>query len=150
MIEILFVGSGGGHIAQLKQLEPWYEGKERVWVTEDTVSTRSFIGEDLMIPGHFPSTRNIPNMFRNFVLAVKVLRKLRPKVVISNGAAIAFPFFVAAKILQIPTIYIEVYDRVDTKTLTGRLVEHIATEFLVQWESQQKLYPKSKLIGSLY
>lgn len=146
----MFVCSGGGHLAQLKQLESWYQGKERVWVTDDTVSTQTIIEGEKLIAGYFPVTRNVPNLMRNSLLAIKLIHKYKPKLIVSNGAAIAYPFFVLAKLKKIPTIYIEVYDRIDSKTLTGKLVEGITTEFLVQWESQQQLYPNSKLIGSLY
>ena len=49
-----------------------------------------------------------------------------------------------------PAVYIEVFDRVSSKTLTGRLCKPLSTRFLVQWPEQQELYPGSVLIGSLY
>jgi len=47
-------------------------------------------------------------------------------------------------------IYIEVFDRVDKPTLTGRLVYPIVDEFIVQWEEQLKVYPKAKNFGSIF
>ncbi|NNE97342.1 MAG: UDP-N-acetylglucosamine--LPS N-acetylglucosamine transferase, partial [Acidimicrobiales bacterium] len=73
-----------------------------------------------------------------------------PDVVISNGAAVAVPFFVEAKRRGIPRVFVEVYDRIDSRTLTGRLVKPLCTSFLVQWPEQQELYPGSQLIGPLY
>ena len=34
--------------------------------------------------------------------------------VVSAGAGVAFPFFVVAWMMRIPTVFIEVYDRVDS------------------------------------
>jgi hypothetical protein len=51
--------------------------------------------------------------------------------------------------MGIPTIYIEVFDRLDSRTLTGRLCRPFATRFLVQWEQQRDLYPGSTVIGTL-
>lgn len=84
------------------------------------------------------------------MLARRVLKEFDPHVVISNGAAVAVPFFMEARRRGVPTVFVEVYDRVDSRTLTGRLVKPFATSFLVQWPEQQKLYPGSTLIGTLY
>ena len=39
------------------------------------------------------------------------------------------------------TIYVEVYDRIDAHTLTGKLVYPITDKFIVQWEEMLDLYP---------
>jgi hypothetical protein len=46
-------------------------------------------------------------------------------------------------------VYVEVFDRIDSPTLTGRLVRPIATRFCVQWPEQQQHYPGSVVIGPL-
>ncbi len=86
------------------------------------------------------TTRNLPNLLRNFVLAAHVLRTERPGIVISAGAGVAVPFFLLAWLLRIPTVFIEVYDRVDSPTLTGRLCGPFTTRRIVQWEQQLGFY----------
>ena len=88
-------------------------------------------------------------MIRNFRLAVSVLREERPKLVVSCGAGVAFPFFAAARLFGTKTVYFEVYDRLDSPTLTGRLCRPLSDVFLVQWQEQLKYYPGSRLIGPL-
>ena len=61
---------------------------------------------------------------------------------VSTGAAVAFPFFIVAKVMRVPTVYIEVYDRLDSPTLTGRLCRPITDLFCVQWEEQTRFYPR--------
>ena len=61
-------------------------------------------------------------------------------VVVSTGAGVALPFFVLAKVRRVKTVYVEVFDRIDSPTLTGRLCHPFADLFLVQWEAQEKLY----------
>ena len=46
-------------------------------------------------------------------------------------------------------MYVEVYDRIDTRTLTGRLCRPLTNLFCVQWEEQLQLYPGAVLIGEL-
>ncbi len=148
--KVLFVCSAGGHLSQLLQLRPWWEHHDRKWVTYDASDAQAKLVDEEIIGGHFPTTRNVKNTIRNIPLARRELKKWRPDVVISNGAGVAVPFFMVAKMMGIPTVYIEVYDRVDSQTLTGKLCQPFTSLFLAQWPEQQQLYPDSKLIGPLY
>jgi Oligosaccharide biosynthesis protein Alg14 like len=51
--------------------------------------------------------------------------------------------------MRIPTIYLEVYDRIDGPTLTGRLCRPVASLFCVQWPEQLDYYRGSELVGSV-
>ncbi|MEL7158364.1 MAG: UDP-N-acetylglucosamine--LPS N-acetylglucosamine transferase [Actinomycetota bacterium] len=147
---VLMVSSAGGHLSQLMELRPWWQHHDRQWVTFDLPDARSKLGDEYLIPAHHPTTRNATNVVRNWLLARQVLARYRPHVVISTGAAVAFPFFIQARLLRIPTVYLEVYDRIDSRTLTGRLCRPLATRFLTQWPEQQALYRNSTLIGPIY
>ena len=145
----LLVGSAGGHLAQLVRLEPWWKDLTRTWVTFDKPDARSLLADEAVIWAYHPTTRNIPNLLRNSALALRHVRRLRPDVVVSTGAAVAVPFFLAARALGIPTVYVEVFDRIDSPTLTGKLCRPIASAFCVQWPEQQALYDGSVVIGPL-
>jgi UDP-N-acetylglucosamine:LPS N-acetylglucosamine transferase len=145
----MLVGSAGGHLAQLMRLRPWWQDHDRTWVTFDKPDARSLLAGESVIWAHHPTTRNIPNLVRNFVLAVRHVRRVRPDLVVSTGAAVAVPFFVVARLLRIPVVYVEVFDRIDSPTLSGRLCRPIATRFCVQWPEQQAHYPGSIVIGPL-
>ena len=96
-----------------------------------------------------PTTRHVPNLLRNLGLALRVLRAERPSLVLSTGAGVAVPFFVLAWLMRIPTVFIEVYDRVDSPTLTGRLCGPFTTRRIVQWEQQLAFYTDAHLVGPL-
>ncbi len=146
----LLVGSSGGHLAQLMQLKPWWEQHDRLWVTFQKPDAISLLAEEKTEWAFQPTTRNIPNLVRNLKLSWTVLRRFRPDVVVSTGAGVAFPFFVLAKLLRMKTVYVEVYDRIDSRPLTSRLCYPFTDLFLVQWAEQQGMYPKSKVIGRLF
>jgi UDP-N-acetylglucosamine:LPS N-acetylglucosamine transferase len=146
---VLMVCSSGGHLAQLLALQPWWSQRRTRWVTFDTPDAQSLLAGRDVVPAHHPTTRNVPNLVRNVGLAVRTLRKERPDVIVSTGAGVALPFFVVGRLLGIPTVYIEVIDRVDSTTLTARLCRPFTTRMLVQWEEQQRLYPGSILVGPL-
>jgi UDP-N-acetylglucosamine:LPS N-acetylglucosamine transferase len=149
-MRILFVTSSGGHLDQLVQLQPWWQDHERTWVTFDLPDARSVLAAETCQWAHHPTTRNIPNALRNAVLAWRVLREYRPDVVISAGAGVAVPFFVLARLLAIRTVYLEVYDRIDLPTMTGRLCAPFTDAFLLQWERQRSIYPQGVVIGKVY
>lgn len=146
---VLLVCSSGGHLAQVHALRPWWERYERVWVTFDTEESRSILEGERLVPAHCPTTRNVPNLMRNCRLAWRVLRQVRPAIVVSTGAGVAFPFFLVARLYGIKTVYVEVYDRIDSATLTGRLCYPFSNLFLLQWEEQRAFYPKGRVIGPL-
>ena len=147
---IALVCSSGGHLLQLHRLKPWWEKHDRFWVTFPLRDARSLLTGEQVYWAHHPTTRNARNLARNLVLAWRLLRRLRPAVVVSTGAAVAFPFFVAAKLLGIKTVYLEVYDRIDLPTLTGRLCYPLSDLFLVQWDGQRRFYPRAHLVGTVF
>jgi hypothetical protein len=148
-LKIAFVSSAGGHLLQLHRLRPWWTKHDRIWVTFDLPDSRSLLRDETTVWAYHPTTRNIPNLLRNLRLAWRTLRSERPDVVVSSGAGVAFPFFLVARLHGIKTVYIEVYDRIDLATLTGRLCYPISSLFLLQWEEQARFYPRGKLIGTL-
>ncbi len=148
-MKVALVCSSGGHLAQLYQLEPWWREHDRVWVTFDTPDATSLLAGERTVWARHPTTRNLPNALRNLVIAWRVLRDERPDVIVSDGAGVAVPFFVLAKVRGIRTVYLEVVDRIDTRTLTGRLVYPLTDVFCVQWEEQVPLYPRAVRVGAL-
>ncbi len=148
-MRVLLASSTGGHLGQLTALRPWWSAHERHWITFDKPDARSLLAGESITWAHHPTTRNIPNLIRNFGVAWKALRRFRPDVVVSTGAAVAVPVFYLARLMGIRTVYVEVYDRIDTATLTGRLCRPVSDLFLVQWDEQRKLYPNATLIGPL-
>jgi UDP-N-acetylglucosamine:LPS N-acetylglucosamine transferase len=145
----LLVGSSGGHLAQLVTLADLWHRDDRSWTTFDTADAQSILAEEDVDWAFHPTTRNIPNLLRNAVLAWRVLGRRRPDVVVSTGAGVALPFFVFARLRRIPTVYVEVYDRIDSATLTGRLCRPFTSLFLVQWDEQRAFYKNSVVVGHL-
>lgn len=146
---VLLIGSSGGHLAQLLALRSWWADRDREWVTFPTPDARSQLTGERVTWAYYPTTRNVANLVRNTVVALRLLRKAKPSVILSTGAGVAVPFFVLGWLRGIPTVYLEVYDRIDTPTLTGRLCRPFARLFLVQWHEQRRFYPGSVVVGPL-
>ena len=149
-MKICLVGSSGGHLAHLNMLKPFWKDQERFWVTFDKEDARSILKEEKMYPCYFPTNRNLKNLIKNTFLAIRILRKERPDVIISSGAAVAVPFFYIGKLFGAKTVYIEVFDRIDKPTVTGKLVYPVTDKFIVQWAEMKKVYPKAINLGSIF
>jgi hypothetical protein len=146
-LDVLLVCSSGGHLAQLTALDPWSREHRRRWVCFDTPDAVSILRGEDVVWAHHPTTRSARNLLRNIALAWRELRRRRPDAVISTGAGVAVPFFLIAKLRRIPTVYLEVYDRMDGPTLTGRLCRPFTDAMLVQWEEQRRLYRGADVVG---
>ena len=149
-MKIGLVGSSGGHLTHLYMLKPFWQDKDRFWVTFDKEDAQELLQGEKMYPCYFPTNRNLKNLIRNTVVAWKVLRKEHPDLLISSGAAVAVPFFYLGKLFGAKLIYIEIYDRIDKPTMTGKMVYPIVDKFIVQWEEQKKVYPKAINLGSIF
>ncbi len=149
-MRLLLVCSSGGHLSQLHVLSDWWGRHNTHWVSFGTEHGRTLLADEDVTWAHYPTTRNIPNLLRNMVLAARVLRRERPEVVVSTGAGVALPFFLLARLYGARTAYLEVYDRIESRTLTGRLCAPFADVFMLQWPEQKALYPDGVVVGQVF
>lgn len=144
------VGSSGGHLTHMWMIKDLFANHERVWVTFNKVDANSLLESEKKYWCYYPTNRNIPNLLKNTVLAFKVLKKENPDIIISSGAAVAIPFFLIGKLMRKKLVYIEVYDRINKPTISGKFCYHLADKFIVQWEEQLKVYPKAINLGRIF
>ena len=149
-MKVCLVGSSGGHLTHLYMLKPFWKNNDRFWVTFDKEDARSLLKGERQYHCYYPTNRSLKALIINTALAFKVLFKERPDVIISSGAAVAVPFFYIGKLLGAKLIYVEVFDRIDKPTVTGKLVYPITDKFIVQWEEMRKVYPKAINLGSIF
>lgn len=149
-IKICLVGSSGGHLNHLYMLKPFWEDKDRFWATFDKEDSRSLLKGERMYPVYYPSNRSIKALIINTSRAVKILRKERPDLIISSGAAPAVPFFYIGKMMGAKLIYIEPFDRINKGSMSGKLCYKVADVFVVQWEQMKEVYPKAVCLGSIF
>ena len=137
-MKICLVCSHGGHLTEILHLEEAFEGHETFFITYDSPRTRTL--------GHKYLLKNIgtnPLVMAQASFSIfRILRKEKPRLIISTGAEIAIPAFYLAKLLRIKTIFIESWTRVDQPTGTGKIVYPCSDVFLVQWQQLLAKYGK--------
>ena len=137
--KIGLVCSHGGHLTELLELQPAFEGFDTFYFCYDADTTRRL--------EHAYLTPNRPyspfHVAKNFVRLWSIFNDERPDFVVSTGAEIAIPAFIIAKLKRIPTLYIECGAQVTTPSITGRLLVHLADTFFVQWPELAERYGKN-------
>jgi len=146
-MKILLVCSSGGHFNALSQLEAFWEGHDRCWVTFRNPSTESNLADERVYWAYHPTNRNIPNLLRNLRLAWRVLRRESPDLVLSTGAGVAVPFIILAKLKGTQTAFVESITRVTQLSLSARLVLPFLSALYVHWPHLADRYQKATLIG---
>ena len=147
-----FIASSGGHWEELMCLKEIADAYDTFYVTEEGGQSKDLILNRLYTLTQI--NRHEKNFFMHFVKlmnnARKILKKEKPHFIVTTGALIAFPFCFFAKINRIKIVYIESFARVNTPSITGKLVYPFADLFLVQWKPLLKFYPKAKYVGGIF
>lgn len=140
-IDVLFVTSSGGHLAEVLEWVPAFED----------VTWRIVLNAEGPVPEAYQS-RVLPmvhaerdwRVLWNFIEAWRLLRRLRPRLIVSPGAGCAVPFAILGRLLAIPYVHVEPLSAVQRPTLTGRLVRPFASRMIVQWPSLLTTYPSAE------
>jgi UDP-N-acetylglucosamine:LPS N-acetylglucosamine transferase len=143
-MNICVVCSNGGHLLEALQLEPILFNHNTIWITFKKEDALSSLSGKKVWWAHYPTQRNIKNLFLNFIFAFRIFISQKVDVVISTGAGVAIPFFVLGKIFNKKLIYIESLARINSLSLTGKAVYGFCDLFLVQWPELVYKYPKAQ------
>jgi UDP-N-acetylglucosamine:LPS N-acetylglucosamine transferase len=149
-VDVLLVCSTGGHLLQLVALREAWEGRTRAWVTFDKSDARSLLRDEPVAYAHGPTNRNIPNLLRNVRLARRLVRELRPKVVVTTGAGVAVPFAWIARLRGAKVVYVESFTRIDEPSLSCRLIAPVAARIYAQWPELAESYDRARYRGNVF
>jgi len=149
--ELLLICSAGGHLTAMKNLESIYTKKDYILITEKTKLSKDLKNYEYLI---YCSKHYFLHYI--FVAPFNIVKNLfyflyyQPKVIVSTGSHTGVLMCYIGKIFRRKVIFIEVYDRYKTLTLSGKMVYKIADVFIVQHKQLIKKYPKAIYIGGMY
>jgi UDP-N-acetylglucosamine:LPS N-acetylglucosamine transferase len=133
MRKVMAVASGGGHWVELRRIMPAFDGAEVVYVSTEPVADAD------LAPARYYAVQNVTRRNRlAFASIVRqifgILRRERPDVVVTTGAAPGLVALVLAKLVcRSRTVWIDTIANAEKMTLSGRLARPLADAWLVQW-----------------
>ena len=83
------------------------------------------------------------------MLAWVTVRRLRPRVLATTGAGVAVPFAWIARLHGAHVVYVESLTRIDTISLSCRLIRPVADRIYVQWPELRARVPKARYAGTV-
>lgn len=149
-VDVLLVCSPGGHLLQLLALRRAWEGFSTAWVSLGRADARSLLADDRAYFAHGPTNRNLPHFLLNLFMAIRLLRRLRPKVIVTTGAGVAVPFAWIGRMFGARVVYIESLSRVGDVSLSCRLISPVADRIYGQWPEFVRAYPHARYAGSVF
>lgn len=154
MIEVMFVASTGGHLAEILKIQKLFDKYKYVLVTEkNSISInlqKEYNIEFLKLRRNRNSIKYIPVCFINIMKSIFLYFKYRPKVIYTTGAHTCVPLCFIGHLFKTKIIFIEVFDRIDNPSLTAKMIYRISDTFIVQHKEMLKVFPKAKYIGGVY
>jgi beta-1,4-N-acetylglucosaminyltransferase len=148
-VTLLLVADPGGHLFELAGLRDVWSRFPRAWVTVRASDVDTLLPGERIVFAHGPTRRSLMNLVRNSVLAVRTVRRLRPAVVMTTGAALSVPFAWAGRVLGARVVYIECSGRVGI-SVSCRLIAPVADRLYVQWPEVVSQASKARYTGTIF
>src|SRR5215208_6434111 len=147
---LLLVSSSGGVLLDLLALEPFWSRHDHTWAAVRAADTESAL---LGHPVRWLEEKSISRPFQllhGLAESVRILRSERATAVLSAGTGVAVPFFISARILGIPSLWIATLNLIRTPGLAARVCSRLATTVLVQRDTMSGAHPGAVVVGELY
>ncbi|MDD3303436.1 MAG: polysaccharide biosynthesis protein [Clostridia bacterium] len=153
MKRVVFVSSSGGHFTEILKLEKLFKNYEYLLVTEKTEITDGYKDKYHMQFLKYGPNKNklkyIWTILYNIIKCISIIIKFKPETIVTTGAQVGGIMCFLGKIAKKRIIYIESLAKIDSLSVTGKMVYKFADKFYVQWESLVKKYEKAEYIGRL-
>lgn len=152
--KIMFICSAGGHLTEMLKIDRLFKKYDYVLVTEKndiSIKLKDKYNIDyLMYGSRYYPFKYIFVFSYNFLRSMYLFFKYKPDLVYTTGAHTCVVMCYIAKLFKKKIIFVEVFDRINNPTLSGRMVHRIADTFIVQHEEMLEKYEHSKYIGGVY
>ena len=140
--KVLAVASTGGHWVQLLRMRPAWDGCKVSYITTNEGHRDALLADANLRAQDLPRFFTAPaanrwQRLRLFLLGLRILWIviwIRPKVIISTGAAPGFFALLFGKLIGARTIWVDSIANADRMSLSGRLVRPFTDLWLTQWE----------------
>lgn len=154
MKKVMFIFSAGGHLTEGLKISKIFNNYDYILITEKTEVTEklkeNYNIDYLMYGSRYYIFKYIFVFMYNFFRSIYLFFLYKPDLIYTTGAHTCVIMCYLAKLFKKKVIFVEVFDRIDNPTLSGRMVYKIADTFIVQHKELLEKYPKAKYIGGIY
>jgi UDP-N-acetylglucosamine:LPS N-acetylglucosamine transferase len=151
-MKICLTCSAGGHLTQALVIKKLIEelGYDHFFVVIKEKNIEMTLKNEKYYLVESPE-RSVFKTFKSILQTFDILKKEKPRVIISTGAGVSVVVcYVGKFIFKSRVIHIESFSRVYAPSLTGKLLYPISNLFFVQWPYLKKKYGKKAIYaGSL-
>ncbi|XP_045583107.1 UDP-N-acetylglucosamine transferase subunit ALG14 [Procambarus clarkii] len=178
-VKTLVVLGSGGHTGEMLKmiamLDPFcYRPRVYVVAATDAISFKRLSqteeklqvndeGDDQFVVEVVPRTREVGQSWVStaysamwaLIFCILVVARHRPSLILTNGPGTCVPVCLSALLFRIlgicqtRVVFIESLCRVQSLSLSGRILYRITDDFIVQWPQLKTKYPRSKYMGRL-
>ncbi len=132
-MKVLAVSSGGGHWVELLRLVPAFEQHSLHFVTVNETYERDVRGHPFSVVQDATRWNRVGLLVVAWQL-LRVMRRFKPDIVLSTGAAPGLLSLVLGKLFRARTIWVDSIANVDELSGSGRMAGRWADLWLTQWE----------------
>lgn len=147
---ILLVSSSGGVLLDLLALEPWWSRHDAVWAAVRAADTESALAAQRVRWIREVSIRWPFGILPGLVQAWWILHRERPGVIVSAGSGPAIAFFLASRVLGIPTLWLSTLNVLTAPGISAKICARLASRVLLQQPSLLDAHPDGLVLGELY
>lgn len=91
-----------------------------------------------------------------FFTVIPIVYRTRPKLILVNGPGTCIPLVMASFLLSLffiisrpKIVFVESICRVESLSLSGKILQYLPVKILVQWPQLRNRYPRTEYIGRL-
>ena len=129
---ILAVASGGGHWTQLLRLRPAFDEFDVTFVTTIHGLGDDIVGADVRIVRDSSGDDRLSLLVTLWQM-LKIVRDVRPSIVITTGAAPGLIALCLGKVFGAQTVWIDSIANAERLSLSGKIAGWFADLWLTQW-----------------
>jgi UDP-N-acetylglucosamine--N-acetylmuramyl-(pentapeptide) pyrophosphoryl-undecaprenol N-acetylglucosamine transferase len=152
----------GGHLSpalaaieELKNAEVYYLGRKYTFENDKAISLEYQEIAKLRIPFYAINTarlqrkftkHTIPSLIKfplGFTQSLKILRQIKPEVVLGFGGYVSLPVVLAAAFLKIPIV---IHEQTLEAGFANKIEAKFARKICLSWQSSQQYFPQQKTI----
>ncbi|GIM93369.1 hypothetical protein [Paractinoplanes toevensis] len=147
-LRVVIVSGSGGVLLDTLALRPWWQQHDTSWVAVPAADTEIALA-GLPVTWH-PDPAAWPHIVAAVWRAWRLLGRSRPDLLVSAGRRLTVPFFLAARLRRVPTVFVETLTQTGTPCGTARLNARLARVVLVQRPERVAAHRDAVLVGELY